>query len=115
MFSDLQYSDSGLYTCVASSESGETTWSASLTVDRSSEDMRQHKAPEPSKFPLAPGQPKAVDVTNTSITITWSFRNFVSLLGFTVEYYSSALQTGWIIAAHRVPNNTVTVSCKWIS
>ena len=29
---DLQLADSGLYTCTASSESGETSWSASLTV-----------------------------------------------------------------------------------
>lgn len=29
---DLQLSDSGLYTCTASSESGETSWSATLTV-----------------------------------------------------------------------------------
>lgn len=29
---DLQSQDSGLYTCTASSESGETSWSASLTV-----------------------------------------------------------------------------------
>lgn len=31
-FTDLQILDSGLYTCTASSESGETSWSASLTV-----------------------------------------------------------------------------------
>lgn len=31
-FADLQTSDTGLYTCTAQSESGETSWSASLTV-----------------------------------------------------------------------------------
>lgn len=31
--SDLQTADSGIYTCVASSESGDTTWSASLVVE----------------------------------------------------------------------------------
>lgn len=109
-FADLQYSDSGLYTCTASSESGETTWSASLTVDHSSKDVHIHKAADPSDFPPPPGQPRAVNVTNTSVTVTWSFQTDSSLLGFTVECFSSALQTGWIIVAHRILNNTVTVS-----
>ncbi|CAG2119074.1 unnamed protein product, partial [Medioppia subpectinata] len=30
---DLQKADSGLYTCIASSESGETSWSASLAIE----------------------------------------------------------------------------------
>lgn len=29
---------------------------------------------------------------------------------YTVEYFSSDLQTGWVVAAHRVPGQTITVN-----
>lgn len=107
---DLQASDSGLYTCAASSESGETTWSASLTVDQSSQDVHLHKAPDPSKLPPPPSKPYAVNVTNSSVTISWALHHTSDSIGCTVECFSSSLQTGWMIVAHRIFNNTVTVS-----
>lgn len=39
-FSDLQIEDSGIFTCTASTESGETSWSASLTVSRKIDDSK---------------------------------------------------------------------------
>ncbi|XKL67555.1 hypothetical protein PGB90_003046 [Kerria lacca] len=107
---DLQFSDSGLYTCVASSESGETTWSASLTVHKSSEEVHLHKAPDSSKLPLPPEKPTVMNVTSTSVTIGWAYHQNAGLIGFTVECFSSVLQTGWIIAAHRILNNVVTIN-----
>ncbi len=31
------------------------------------------------------------------------------LIGYTVEYFSSDLETGWVTAAHRVSSSTYTV------
>lgn len=31
-----------------------------------------HRTPDPSTFPAAPGAPKVVNVTENSITITWT-------------------------------------------
>ncbi|KAM7342001.1 roundabout guidance receptor 1 isoform 2-T7 [Cochliomyia hominivorax] len=111
---DLQLSDSGLYTCTASSESGETSWSATLTVEKSSSSIL-HRSADPSTYPAPPGTPKALNVTQNSIALRWSRSQekpqaTSPIIGYTVEYFSSDLQTGWVTAAHRVPDQQITIS-----
>lgn len=110
---ELEVSDSGMYTCTASSESGETSWSASLTVEESP-GARLHRAPDPAMFPAAPSVPTIVNVTKNSVTVTWHpptpHLGASPIIGYTLEYYSSDLQTGWVIAAHRISTNTMVVS-----
>lgn len=43
------------------------------------------------------------------MTLTWS-EGSSPLIGYSVEYFSPDLQTGWVQAAHRVPKNILTVS-----
>ncbi|XP_031630104.1 roundabout homolog 2 isoform X2 [Contarinia nasturtii] len=109
---NLQTSDTGHYTCTASSESGETSWSASLTVEKSGS-VNLHRTPDPSTFPSIPGTPRVVNVTENSVTLTWSKSQDRAgaspLIGYTVEYFSSDLQTGWVVAAHRFPGHTITI------
>ncbi|VVC26657.1 Fibronectin type III,Immunoglobulin subtype,Immunoglobulin-like domain,Immunoglobulin-like [Cinara cedri] len=108
----LEVSDSGLYTCTASSESGETSWSASLSVEESP-GSRLHRAPDPAMFPAAPSVPTIVNVTKNSVTVTWHpptpHLGASPIVGYTLEYYSSDLQTGWVVAAHRISTNTMIV------
>ena len=33
-----------------------------------------------------------------------------ALIGYTIEYYCSDLQTGWVVAAHRITSETYTVN-----
>lgn len=48
--------DAGLYTCVASSRSGKTTWSAFLRVEMpTNPNIKFYRAPEPATFPGQPG------------------------------------------------------------
>ena len=112
-YSDLKPKDTALYTCTASSESGETSWSASLSVDNpKNPNIMFHKTPDPSTFPRPPSQPKIVDRRATSVTISWrkNLQTGVSpLIGYTVEYFSFDLQTGWVVAAHRITSETYTV------
>lgn len=110
-FADLQFTDSGLYTCTASSESGETSWSASLTVENPS-NPNLHRTPESSTFPGPPTKPQIVNQTETSVTVAWRRNSKVGaspLIGYTVEYFSSDLQTGWVVSAHRVTSETYSV------
>ncbi|XP_072144305.1 roundabout homolog 1-like isoform X1 [Dermacentor andersoni] len=110
---DLQLSDSGLYTCKASSENGETSWTASLAVESPhNPNVNFHRSPEPSTLPDPPSQPFAVNTTETSVTLTWRGSENIgasSLKGYTIEYHSSDLQSGWVLAAHRVLTETYTI------
>ncbi|XP_060534576.1 roundabout homolog 2-like [Cylas formicarius] len=99
---DLQLEDSGLYTCSATSESGESSWSASLNVVEGST-VPLHRSPDPSTFPKAPSAPRILNATESSISLSWDAdESDTTLVGYTVEYWSPDLQTGWVIAAHRV-------------
>lgn len=114
VFSDLQLTDSGLYTCTASSESGETSWSASLTVEKTAA-PNLHRMPDPSTYPSPPPQPHILNTTQSSVTVSWHQATKPKpgaspLIGYTVEYFSSDLQTGWVAAANRVTADTITVS-----
>ncbi|XP_029850967.2 roundabout homolog 1 isoform X1 [Ixodes scapularis] len=109
----LQILDSGMYTCTASSESGETSWTASLTVESPhNPNVNFHRSPDPSTFPGPPSKPVVVNISETSITLTWRRSEKVgesSLKGYTIEYYSSDLQSGWVSGAHRVLSETYTI------
>ena len=110
----MREEDTALYTCTASSESGETSWSASLSVEKpTNPNIIFHRTPDPSTFPQPPSKPKIVDRRSTSITISWRSSDASTgaspLIGYTVEYFSFDLETGWVVAAHRVTSETYTV------
>ena len=110
---NLKTEDTGLYTCTASSESGETSYSASLSVENpKNPNIIFHKTPDPATFPQAPTKPKIVDRRATSVTISWRRNTSIGrspLIGYTIEYFSFDLETGWVVAAHRVTSETYTV------
>ncbi|XP_043641431.1 protein sax-3 isoform X2 [Drosophila teissieri] len=110
---DLQLSDSGTYTCTASGERGETSWAATLTVEKPGS-TSLHRAADPSTYPAPPGTPKVLNVSRTSISLRWAKSQekpgaVGPIIGYTVEYFSPDLQTGWIVAAHRVGDTQVTI------
>ena len=114
MLSDLRKQDTALYTCTAISESGETSWSASLSVeDPRNPNIMFHKTPDPATFPHPPTKPKIVDRRSTSVTLSWRQNSVVghsTLIGYTVEYFSNDLETGWVTAAHRITSETYTIN-----
>ncbi|XP_045463107.1 roundabout homolog 2 isoform X2 [Harmonia axyridis] len=106
---DLRLEDSGQYTCSAASESGESSWSAFLSVVEGSTSSL-HRSPDPSTFPKAPGAPKIINVTTSSVILSWEpAERDPTLVGYTIEYWSPDLQTGWVVVAHRVFNTRMTV------
>ncbi|XP_062711367.1 protein sax-3 isoform X2 [Aedes albopictus] len=116
---DLQPEDSGWYSCVAYSEKGETSWSAFLQVEKNLSAMLHRTGGSPELLPVAPSIPKAVNITNSNVTLMWTkiggedpsqeklWNNPVS--GYMVEYYSPDEKKGWIRAV-RVPGNTATIT-----
>lgn len=111
---NLKEEDTGLYTCTAGSESGETSWSASLSVeDPKNPNIIFHKTPDPSTFPQPPTKPKIVNRRSTSVTISWRRNHHTGqspLIGYTVECFSFEMETGWVVAAHRITSETYTVN-----
>ncbi|KYN23374.1 Roundabout like protein 2 [Trachymyrmex cornetzi] len=106
---DLHANDSGLYTCIASSESGNTSWSAYLTI---STGASFHRTPDVSALPQNPSKPRIVNATSNSVTLTWSPGNEgqSKIIGYNIEYYSSNLNTGWVVAATGVLDDIYTVT-----
>ncbi|XP_066603914.1 roundabout homolog 2-like isoform X2 [Prorops nasuta] len=109
IISDLQASDAGLYTCIASSESGNTSWSATLAV---SSTTTFHKTPDILALPQNPSKPRIVNTTSNSVTLTWSpgHEGQSKIIGYNIEYFSSNLNTGWVVAATGIIDDTYTVN-----
>lgn len=86
---ELEKSDSGYYTCVASSISGKSTWAAQLRVESpTNPNINFFRAPDPLAFPGVPSRPQIVNKTEDSATITWTRSPKIgasSLLGYQVS------------------------------
>ncbi|XP_014272769.1 roundabout homolog 2 [Halyomorpha halys] len=103
---DLDATDSGVYTCSAKSESGETWSSGWLKVGGEPE-----RAPEPGALPRAPSNLRIINSTLHTLSLAWDPPSGTSTLsGYTIEYYSPDLQTGWVVVAKGVISHTYTVS-----
>uniref|UniRef100_A0A4W4EZJ8 Roundabout, axon guidance receptor, homolog 1 (Drosophila) n=1 Tax=Electrophorus electricus TaxID=8005 RepID=A0A4W4EZJ8_ELEEL len=86
--------DSGLYTCVASSPSGEASWKAYLTPGRPT---------DPNLIPSAPSKPEVTDVTRFSVTLTWKASlNGATPTSYVIEGFSHASGSSWVTLADHV-------------
>ncbi|XP_052894838.1 protein sax-3-like [Anopheles moucheti] len=107
-------SDQGLYTCVASSRSGKSTWSAYLRVESpTNPNVNFYRAPEPSEFPSAPGKPQIVNINNSSITISWlpSIKSGASdINGYLIEVFSSDMAKGWTTVPYKISSTSYNYS-----
>ncbi|XP_052564036.1 protein sax-3-like isoform X2 [Culex pipiens pallens] len=119
---DLQPEDTDWYSCVAYSEKGETSWSAHLMVEKSPSSANLHRSSHSGDLlPAAPSVPKAVNITNSNVTLVWAksgpsgdgqsdkLRNN-PVTGYTVEYYSPDDKDGWVRAVSRIAANTATIT-----
>uniref|UniRef100_A0A4W4F3Q3 Roundabout, axon guidance receptor, homolog 3 (Drosophila) n=1 Tax=Electrophorus electricus TaxID=8005 RepID=A0A4W4F3Q3_ELEEL len=100
----LQETDSGVYTCVASSASGETTWSGVLTVKESG-GMAVSPASEPYQLPGPPQKPVVTDVTRNSVTLTWqpnAHEGGAAVTSYIIEAFSQSAGSTWQTVADLV-------------
>lgn len=98
--------DQGLYTCVASSRSGKSTWSGFLRLELpTNPNIKFYRMPEQNKMPTPPTKPQIVNVTDDSITISWTMGNKVGgtdVTGFSIEMYSKNISKSWILIVTKV-------------
>lgn len=106
---DLDKSDSGTYTCVASSHHGKYVWSGVLLVDSpTNPNIHFFRAADVSALPGPPTKPQVHNVSDTSVAITWNQNNKIgssSVLGYQVEVFSRETLSG---------NNTPRNSRGWV-
>ncbi|XP_022095861.1 roundabout homolog 1-like isoform X2 [Acanthaster planci] len=102
--SGLFLEDSGMYSCIATNSSGQTSWRAYLRVIERSEasDIPVLQAPNIHELPASPGQPTASNITRTSLTLSWLPPSRTSpplspITHYRLEYFSHEVASEWQI------------------
>uniref|UniRef100_A0A7N9APT9 Roundabout, axon guidance receptor, homolog 2 (Drosophila) n=1 Tax=Mastacembelus armatus TaxID=205130 RepID=A0A7N9APT9_9TELE len=91
---NIKLSDSGIYTCVATSSSGETSWSAFLEVKEAGGVMVMKNHDE-NELPGPPSKPQVTDVTKNSVSLSWQpgMAGASPVSSFVIEAFSNSWQT----------------------
>uniref|UniRef100_A0A7N6BKF0 Roundabout, axon guidance receptor, homolog 3 (Drosophila) n=1 Tax=Anabas testudineus TaxID=64144 RepID=A0A7N6BKF0_ANATE len=103
---NLQETDSGVYTCLASSSSGETSWSGVLTV-------KEAQATEPFQLPGPPHKPIVTDVSKNSVSLTWqpnAHEGGAAVTSYIIEAFSQSAGSTWQTVADMVKMETHTIT-----
>ena len=105
--------DSALYTCVASSKSGKSTWSGFLRIENpTNPNIKFYRAPESSTLPGQPGRPLILDKTDNSVRITWIPSNAFgasSVIGYKIEMFARNLTETWTEVVSRIQETTYSI------
>uniref|UniRef100_A0AAQ5Y210 Roundabout, axon guidance receptor, homolog 2 (Drosophila) n=1 Tax=Amphiprion ocellaris TaxID=80972 RepID=A0AAQ5Y210_AMPOC len=107
---NIKLSDSGIYTCVATSSSGETSWSAFLEVKESGGVMviKNH---DENELPGPPSKPQVTDVTKNSVSLSWQsgMAGTSPISSFVIEAFSQSVSNSWQTVADHVKTTQFTV------
>ncbi|XP_027729989.1 roundabout homolog 2 isoform X2 [Vombatus ursinus] len=106
---NLRISDTGTYTCVATSSSGETSWSAVLDVTESGATISKNY--DLNELPGSPSKPQVTDVSKNSVTLSWQPGSPGSLPAnaYIIEAFSQSVSNSWQTVANHVKTTLYTV------
>ncbi|KAI4881751.1 hypothetical protein NFI96_033285, partial [Prochilodus magdalenae] len=110
--SGLQETDSGTYTCVASSSTGETSWSGTVTV-RATGTSSLPRLSHTLQLPGPPQKPVVTDVSQSSVTLTWQPNQHEggdAVTSYIIEAFSQSVGSTWQTVADQVKQEKHTVS-----
>ncbi|CDQ73780.1 unnamed protein product [Oncorhynchus mykiss] len=98
---NVEDKDSGMYTCVVSSATGESSWSGTLTIrEDGAPGSSVPRVSESIQLPGPPQKPVVTDVTRNTVTLTWQSN----------PHEGGAAVTSYIIEAFRY-----SMTCKdWV-
>ncbi|XP_073778999.1 uncharacterized protein isoform X2 [Danio rerio] len=110
--SGVKDTDSGTYTCVASSGTSETSWSGTVTVKASGSSSVQ-RVSQSLQLPGPPLKPVVTDVTSSSVTLTWQpnpHEGGAAVTSYIIEAFSQSVGSTWQTVADLVKQEKHTVS-----
>ncbi|XP_019907395.2 roundabout homolog 2 isoform X2 [Esox lucius] len=103
---NVKDTDSGIYMCVVSGTTGESSWSGTLTVrgdaDRESPGPR---VSESIQLPGPPQKPVVTEVTRNTVTLTWQsnpHEGGAAVTSYIIEAFSQSVGTAWQTVADHV-------------
>ncbi|XP_062275696.1 roundabout homolog 2 isoform X7 [Scomber scombrus] len=107
---NVKLSDSGIYTCVATSSSGETSWSAFLEVKEAG-GVIVTKNHDENELPGPPSKPQVTDVTKNSVSLSWQsgMVGASPVSSFVIEAFSQSVSNSWQTVADHVKTTQFTV------
>uniref|UniRef100_A0A8C8DHT9 Uncharacterized protein n=1 Tax=Oryzias sinensis TaxID=183150 RepID=A0A8C8DHT9_9TELE len=107
---DVKDTDSGMYTCVVSSVTGESSWSGVLTVREGT--SSGSRVSEYIQLPGPPQKPVVTDVTKNTVTLTWQsnpHEGGAAVTSYIIEAFSQSVGSTWQTVADQVKQETHTV------
>uniref|UniRef100_A0A8C0BMS9 Roundabout guidance receptor 1 n=1 Tax=Buteo japonicus TaxID=224669 RepID=A0A8C0BMS9_9AVES len=101
--------DTGRYTCIASTPSGEATWSAYIEVQGKS--IRPPRPTDPNLIPSAPSKPEVTDVSRNTVTLSWqpNLNSGATPTSYIIEAFSHASGSSWQTVAENVKTESFAV------
>uniref|UniRef100_A0AAV2J6Y8 Fibronectin type-III domain-containing protein n=1 Tax=Knipowitschia caucasica TaxID=637954 RepID=A0AAV2J6Y8_KNICA len=103
-------SDSGTYTCIASTPSGEASWRAHLDVQEFGAPVQPNRPTDPALIPSPPSKPEVTDVTRTSVTLSWKPNlSGATPTSYVVEAFSHASGSSWQTLAEHVKTESLVL------
>nr|CAD2195935.1 unnamed protein product [Meloidogyne enterolobii] len=98
--SDLKKEDSGIFTCKASNEDGETTWTSSLVVEEhTNRNTNFQRMPDATVLPSSPGRPNLLNISDDGIVeLEWTAperQGASSIVGYIIQYWSPEMGESW--------------------
>ncbi|KAM5124848.1 LOW QUALITY PROTEIN: roundabout homolog 2-like [Callospermophilus lateralis] len=106
---NLQISDTGTYTCVATSSRGETSWSAVLDVTESGATISKNY--DLNDLPGPPSKPQVTDVIKNSVTLSWQpgTPGTLPASAYIIEAFRQSVSNSWQTVANHVKTTLYTV------
>ncbi|KAM9852891.1 roundabout homolog 2 [Aulostomus maculatus] len=108
---DVQDVDAGVYTCVVSSATGESSWSGMLTV-REDGFSPVSRVSEFIQLPGPPQKPVVTEVTKNTVTLTWQsnpHEGGAAVTSYIIEAFSQSVGSTWQTVADQVRHERHTV------
>ncbi|XP_042270840.1 roundabout homolog 2 isoform X1 [Thunnus albacares] len=108
---DIKDTDSGMYTCVVSSTTGESSWSGMLTV-REDGVSSVSRVSEFIQLPGPPQKPVVTEVTKNTVTLTWQsnpHEGGAAVTSYIIEAFSQSVGSTWQTVADHVKQERHTV------